>query len=850
MLQRVHKTTALYYFAIALLLSSCNAVKHLKDDELLLTKNQIITNGENSTDLDAYSLISQKPNPKIPILGIPLSLHIYNLAEKSPDSTFNEWLNRKPKRKKRLINFLSAKQIVALDSSKVGFNNWLKKIGTAPVIINEKRTQKSLEKIKEFYNNQGYFNVTGSYTIQKDSLKDKRGSVTYTIEQKEPYIIDSIREQIASPVVDSLFQLSKKNTFIKSGKQYDIFDFENEQSRLTLQMRNTGLYYFDQDYITFEADTNNVGHKVHIDYIIPDRRITRGDTTFSEPFKIHTVNEVRIITDATAQNRKKELTDSIEFQGYKLFSYEPIKYRPKALTDAVSITPGEIFKDIDRTVTYNQINNLRNFKYPSISYSEDPKDSTGTGLIANIELSPKKKYTLDLAFDTFTSTVQQFGIGFTGGLLIRNVFRGAENFEFSVNGNVGASKDNSDGSFFNTSDVGFTGRLSFPRILFPINTEKIIPKYTAPSTIISSGFSLQNNIGLDRQNFNGVFSYSWKPNNIRTNFLELANLQYVRNLRIDNYYEVYQTSYDRLNEIAQDVNFDFDDGENLGTPDEADEFIIRVADRDPTIDISQDLEQEVIGIGQRKQRLTENNLILASNFTWIRDSREGLYDPSFSRVRWKIEFAGNLLSQFASLVNLEQNEDNNYKLFGVVFSQYTKFETELIKHWSLGGNSILAARAFAGIALPYGNSNSIPFTQSYFAGGANDNRGWQPYDLGPGSNNRNLDFNEANFKLAFNAELRFPMFGGFKGAIFADAGNIWNVLDDIEDESFVFNGIQDLTEMGLATGFGLRYDFGFFVARGDLGFKTYNPALSEGNRWFKEYNFGNSVINIGINYPF
>jgi hypothetical protein len=48
----------------------------------------------------------------------------------------------------------------------------------------------------------------------------------------------------------------------------------------------------------------------------------------------------------------------------------------------------------------------------------------------------------------------------------------------------------------------------------------------------------------------------------------------------------------------------------------------------------------------------------------------------------------------------------------------------------------------------------------------------------------------------------------------------------------------------------LRYDFGFFVFRLDTGFKTHDPALREGARWFKNTNFSNAVYNIGINYPF
>ena len=56
--------------------------------------------------------------------------------------------------------------------------------------------------------------------------------------------------------------------------------------------------------------------------------------------------------------------------------------------------------------------------------------------------------------------------------------------------------------------------------------------------------------------------------------------------------------------------------------------------------------------------------------------------------------------------------------------------------------------------------------------------------------------------------------------------------------------------IAVGSGFGFRYDFNFFVVRLDLGFKTYNPANIENQKWFKEMRFNKSVINIGINYPF
>jgi outer membrane protein assembly factor BamA len=124
------------------------------------------------------------------------------------------------------------------------------------------------------------------------------------------------------------------------------------------------------------------------------------------------------------------------------------------------------------------------------------------------------------------------------------------------------------------------------------------------------------------------------------------------------------------------------------------------------------------------------------------------------------------------------------------------------------------------------------------------------YGLGPGASGGINDFNEANLKLAFSAELRFNMIGKLNGALFVDAGNIWNVLDNVDDEKAVFKNFNSLKNSAIGSGFGLRYDFNFFVIRLDFGFKTYNPAEEEGKRWFRDYNFSHSVLNIGINYPF
>lgn len=841
------------FLLTSLLFYGCNAVKRVDKDTYLLTENEIVVDGELLKDSKVHSLILQRPNPKIPILGLPLGLHFYNIANPNPQETFANWVDKKPNREERLVKFLSRKQLTALDSSYVNFHKWIQKSGDKPVVIRKERTDRSSHQLQRYYQSFGWFNTQVSSKIIPDEKKEKRAKVTYTIERKKAYNIGEIDENIESPIVDSLFQKGKSESIIRSGKQYNANDFIAERQRIRDLMRNSGLYYFDQEYVGFEADTVDTGHKANITYNIPNRNIKSADSSYTKPFQIHKIHTIKIVTDNNYSNIQRQYSDSAHYKGYTLYSYDKLKFKPKAITDAIAITPGEIFRDKDRSLTYNQIGDLRIFQYPNIQYTPSEKDSTG--LDATILLTPRKKYTLGLDFDSYTSTIQQFGMGFSTNLSVRNLFRRAEILEISGRGAIGSSREaSSKDKFFNISEVGGDVKLSFPRILFPISLKDLVPKYMSPLTTLSLGFSTQNNIGLDRQGISGRLSYQWKPNKPRTNILELLNVQYVHNLNTANYYNVYKTSYQRLNDIANHSDYIFDNPDSempeLGIPEEVENFIDLALQHPESISIDDIQHREIRSIAERQSRLTENNLIVASNFSWIRDTRDNILDNTFTRFQVKLESAGNILSLLSRATNTNKNENGNYNTFGLVFSQYAKVDVDLIKHWEIDSHNALAFRMFAGIALPYGNSKSIPFTRSYFAGGTNDNRGWRAYDLGPGSSGSVLDFNEANFKLAFNAEFRFTILGAFKSAVFIDAGNIWNVMDDVKENEFRFRSIEDLKDLAVASGFGLRYDFDFFVFRLDIGFKTHNPALPKGKRWFRSYNFANAVYNIGINYPF
>ena len=820
-------------------------------------ENSIKINGVENKLSNIKNIPYQQPNNRLPLLNSALRLYIYNWARPNIDSILQAKAIQNDATRKFWTAVISRKQLDRYLETKIAFNKALKSTGEPPTIISENLTQRSVERLDEYYKSNGWFNATATYDI--DTLATKRGKINYTVATGEPYILDSLKTFIESPEADSLYNTYQKQSLITQGNQYKRLELNGEARRLTNLFRNNGMYYFDQEFISFIGDTVNTDHKVNLELYIKNRQVKAQDSVYQEQLKVHRISTVKVYTDYTYAKRNDSPKDSAYFNDYQLYGFEKIIYKPRYLTNAIFIDPGDVYSDESRNKSLIRLGQLRTFKYPDLRFTEDPADSTGRSLIANFYLTPLPKFNATVNFDVSRSNIQKFGIAGGGSLLMRNVLGGMETLQLSGRGSIGASATPDDASaFFDITELGVDLNFSLPRIFFPLRTGSFITPEMAPSTSFTTGLGVQQNIGLDKQNLTAGIDYRWNPSNNVNYRFDLLDIQYIRNLNTNNYFNVYNNSYDNLNDIARANLSDNDplyaeqkldtDLPKLRIPDGALSFINQVENR--TIPVTSDELLQVNRIEERRDRLTEDNLILASSFTYLKNTRKGIFDEEFTSFRARLELAGNLLSVAADELQLGRDSNGDAKVFGVTFSQYTKAELTFIKHWDFQNNNILAVRAFGGIAIPYGNSNSIPFIRSFFGGGANDNRAWQAYRLGPGSTNSPNEFNEANMKLAFNVEQRFSVLGDLKGALFIDVGNIWNVLDNVEDPKARFNDFKSLEDIAVGSGFGLRYDFNFFVLRFDIGFKTYNPALDLGNRWFKNYNFSDAVFNVGINYPF
>ena len=834
---------------LSLCFYKCSSTKNIAPSQSVLVREAFLKNG-TLLKRDLSKQLSVSP-PNTKAFGIPIKLHIYNLAKENPDSLFNDWLNKKPKRNERLTKIYSEKQVDQLKKYKRNFNFWFKKSGEPPSIYFENNSNSTSKRLEQYYKNKGFFNASVVTSI--DTIAPQKVNVTYQVETGESFVVDQKIEDIASDDLDSIYRKNEENSFIKEGEVFEVENFNKERDRLVQLFRNNGIENFQQKSIRFKAYLDSLGedHKIPVGVVIQNEAKRDQNNIVEIPYVVQKVNKIKLYIE----DPNKEFsvyTDTIQFNSLTILSDGKLNYKPKTLASGVTIKEGLPYSDQDRSNTYRYFSDLRIFKYPNIDFSTDAKDSLG--LISSIYLTPREPFSVSFDLDLSHSNIQFFGISLGSSVISRNVFKGTETLELGLKGTIGASKDVADKNddFFNIFEFGGDLKLRIPRMVFPFNGSLFKNYFEKPSTNIIIGTSFQQNIGLDKQNFVGTLEYQWSKNKTQKYNFKLLDLEFVNNKAIANYFNVYRNSYDRLNSIAQQIryNSEFVINDNLVIPNGTTEFINQVIQGETKIEREDQLYRDVRIIQERETRLTSNNLITSSAFSFNMNTQENIFDENFSQFQLKVVSSGNLLTGLLNLSGKEKNEDQVYEFLDVIPSQFIKTEFNFIKHWSIGKEQVLAMRLFSGIAIPYGNSDNIPFTRSYFAGGSNDNRAWKAYKLGPGVGENSNEFNEANFKIAFNLEYRYTILGPLKGAFFVDAGNIWNALDNIEDPKQRFDGFEDLNEIAIGTGFGLRYDFDYFVFRLDSGFKTYDPSQIKADRWGKQISFRRTVFNIGINYPF
>ena len=818
---------------LVFLFASCKLTKNIPEQKLLLTQNIIEVNGKKKTEENLIPYIIQRPNIKM--LGIPFQLITYNLGNPNYEKKWNDKILKYQDSAHFWTKVLSLKQTVGYANFRKTINEWTFKNGEAPVILDEVKTKKTLSTLAQYYLDHGYFKAKTDYAI--DTVNLHKAKITYKIETDQPFVLDSIKTQIASPVLDSLYQLHQKKSFIKSGDVFEREKFEKEADRLTTIFRNAGIYHYSIYSLNFrEIDSTRNDFKTNVIIDISNRIIEKEDSLVEKPYEISYIKSVNVYTDNSFLNEQQSPQDSIYYNGVQLLAYDKIDYKPKFLTRSIFFKQGDRYSDLNLELTRKHLRSLNNFKTIRINFEEKEENY----LTANIFLTPVKRFGFKLETEISHSNINPFGVSGKMSFKNNNTFHGNEIFQFSLQGSFLNNESTEGFAFFNAWEVGADVSLKIPRISLPFAIEKIIPQKMSPKATYTLGSSLQKNIGLDKQRFTAIMQYDWQSTSRVSHSLELINVQFIKNLNVKSFFKIYTSEYHKLENIQAEFfpNLTLDENNPLG-------FITQVL-LDSNFFANEPDSYNIIGnVLYRYLIITEDVLVPSLGYTFTYNTQSNYKDNDFSFLKIK-------LSESGFLTQLISNKKNaTPQLFGTNIAQYFKLDIEYRKHWALKWDNILAFRTNLGIAIPFGYADAIPFSRSYFAGGTNDIRAWHIYELGPGSEKNGLEFNVGSMKFISSLEYRFDIINSFKGAFFVDAGNIWDTTNSkLTTKKARFDGLKSLQDIAIGTGFGLRYDFSFLVFRLDLGFKTYKPYENPNNKWMNGNDLKKPVLNIGINYPF
>ena len=790
--------------AVALTAASCSPTRKLADGEYLLVKNVVEEDSKVVTKGDLESFVRQKPNRKL--FGqafFRFHLQVYNLVDQ--DKLENRVAILKEKNAKRNKR-RKAKGKDPKDRRR-SFWEWLADIGEEPVIYDPLLADQSADQIEIFLRGKGHFKASVADTVIYNHKK-KKAKAIYNVSTQKPYILRSIKYDIKDDRVARLAKpFRSRDRILKEGMNYDVEKFQEERDRIERSMKSNGYYAFADDYVRLEVDTNLGMNQADVRIWIADPEIRDTVRIKETGHQTYSIRDIYVHTDYDQKLQGTTKYDTLVYKGVHFLYKGKFKHRPQMLYDKLFFKSGDLYRVKRGELTYRYLSSLRAFKFINVSFREDIEENGQYVLDCNVNLTPAPKQGFSVELQG-TNTEGNLGVSGSFSYRNKNLFRGAEILEFRLSGGLESqvvasniqSENISSVLPFNTVEFNPEIILTLPKLLVPFKPHRII-RYGDPKTIISVGYNFQQRPDFSRSVFNAKFGYTWMQN---------------------------QNANHYLNPI--EVNF---------------------------VDIYAQAPAFVERLNNLQDRLLLNTFIphltTTTNYTYILNNQQVNKKGNFSYFRARLESSGNILRGIMALAQAEKDENNSYRIFNIPFSQYLKYEVDYRKYWQVTDFSQLVFRVNQGLGYPLLNLGVLPFESAFFGGGANGIRAWAARALGPGSlpDSLNLQDQFGDIKLEINLEYRFDIYRWFKGALFADAGNVWLINKDNDRPGGVFEFRDFYREFALGMGIGLRLDFSFFVIRFDVATPFHDPGRPVDDRWaIRDFEWQDVNLNLGIGYPF
>ncbi|MDA0740408.1 MAG: BamA/TamA family outer membrane protein [Bacteroidetes bacterium] len=465
------------------------------------------------------------------------------------------------------------------------------------------------------------------------------------------------------------------------------------------------------------------------------------------------------------------------------------RFRPGFIDEQIYLERGAYYDQNLLRSTYRNLNSLGVFQ--TVEFNVQPKDNA---LHATLNLVPLPKRSVSANLEGLGNS-GSLGVGGSFNWDNRNLFKGGETLRLSLGGALTEQRNSTNTSWLiDARELNAGVALQIPKLLLPQSLTPRQAKFWQPKTQLGAQLAYQYRAQeFNRFNFSTNLEYSWTKAGTK-HFINPVQLSFVS------------------------INFAND---TALAP-----FLF-------------------VGF---------QNIIFATT--------SYQYQKTWKNDQWRyfLNASAKTGGHLARIIGLDEWNGNP-------IAQFAKTSLDFRAYRSLVRKRQLASRTFLGVSQSWNSSSGfVPFEQSFFMGGANDMRGWTAYHFGPGATSEDLlqrsgFFAAAPIKLVQSLEYRFTIQSAMKGAVFLDLGNMW-----LYDKTYAgtFTGEQEAAieagkfgwnsfykQLGMNTGYGLRYDLEFFIIRADVGLKLHHPGAVDRSNWvitapqLRDFN-----LALGIGYPF
>lgn len=693
------------------------------------------------------------------------------------------------------------------------WNRWVRKLGEPPVIYDPAATAADASQLLKAMQNAGFLEAS----VKVDTLArpdKKKIKVVYDLSAGAPHIIRSIDYKFPNDTLRTLIMQDSAHFTVRPGDPLDISLLETQREVITTRLRNHGYFAFGKEFITFNADTAQGSMDVDLTMTVNPPYPSDSPSHRIDTHREYFVRNIYYVMDydpgVTEDFRHVQAADTVNYKGITIL-YGDHKYlRPSVLYDNCFLRKGELYSLRDVNNTYTALGRLTILKFINIRFV--PVGNVGDlGMLdAYILLTRGKSQSFSAELEG-TNSEGDLGVAASISYSHRNLGKGSETLTAKLRGAYESLSGNLSGLIHDRYlELGAEVGINFPKFKAPFLRESFKRSIKA-TTEFNVSMNYQERPEYTRIISTAGWSYKWSErfNRNRHTFTPIDI----------NYVYLPESTYDFLDKIAPDnplLRYSYED-----------HFIMRLG----------------YGFYHSNKK---------ADMPWHRSLQRDIYT-----IRLNAEVAGNLLFAISSIFNHRSNfHEQPYKMFGIHYSQYAKFDSDFSYLRIFDTRNALAFHFGTGVGVPYGNSSILPFEKRFYGGGANGVRGWDVRTLGPGrfhgSNSVSNFINQCgDIRLDLSVEYRAKLFWIIEGALFVDAGNIWTIHNYPNQPEGMFKFKTFYKELAAAYGAGIRLDFNYFLLRFDMGMKAHNPAIGEEPwplihpNWHRDHSF-----HFSIGYPF